>query len=580
MEHTTKKQRSIKWRMTGIMLMCWFLPFCLMIGVMGYYVLSNQYGVAAERVVDQVDNNNQICVERLNYGLTASRKATYDQVLESTWQSYHRGDIFKYNLYNTMNMYISREYRQNQCFSNTIVWAWENPDQLTCNAYNTSAGGSYQNYQTYWREDHERVSEYLETLDTSVGFINLDGRLYMVRNLIDNTYHRFGALIMRLDLNYCFGPLLNDSMAEALTLKINDQTLVLKGDPLTPEQLELSLTDTPQGYQRRGNDLYVYNYQKEDYFTLTTLMKVDKDVIPVPFYGYPYIFAGMVLFLIPLLLILMRVYKRNVTRPIETLMMGAGKVEEGCLGYQLTERPENREFQYLVDSFNQMSERLRYQFDHIYEEELALRDAKIMALQSHINPHFMNNTLEIINWEARMEGNMKVSKMIESLSILMDAAIDRKRQATVPLSEELVYVNAYLYINSERFGKRLTVVKELPEEIMEYMVPRLILQPVIENAIAHGVQVSGYGTVMIRGHRDDHFLYLEIVNDGTLTAEDEERISRFLSPDYDTSKEPSGNVGIANVNQRLRILYGEPCGLTMLKDDENHVIARLTIAIE
>ncbi|EHI59265.1 sensor histidine kinase, partial [Hungatella hathewayi] len=490
-----------------------------------------------------------------------------------------KGDIYKHNLYNTWNMYISREYLKNQCFSNTIVWAWENPQQLTCNAYNTSAGGSYQNLQTYWKEDHERISRYLETLDTAVGFINLDGRLYMVRNLFDNSYERFGALIMRLDLNYCFGPLLNTSMAEALTLQIDDQTLVLKGDAITPSQLSLSLLDNPQGYQRQGKDLYVYNYRKEDYFKLTTLMKVDKEVIPMPFYGYSYIFAGMVLFLIPLLLILMRVYKHNVTKPIELLMSGAGKVEEGCLGYQLTERPENREFQYLVDSFNQMSERLRYQFDHIYEEELALRDAKIMALQSHINPHFMNNTLEIINWEARMEGNVKVSKMIESLSILMDAAIDRKRQATVPLSEEMVYVNAYLYINSERFGKRLTVVKEIPEDIMGYMVPRLILQPVIENAIAHGIQMSGYGTVIIRGHADEHFLYLEIVNDGTLTEEDEIRIRRFLSPDYDTSKEPSGNVGIANVNQRLRILYGEPCGLSMMKDDENHVIARLTIAI-
>ncbi len=251
MKNTAKKQISIKWRMTGIMLMCWFLPFCLMIGVMGYYVLSNQYGIAAERVVDQVDNSNQICVERLNYGLIASRKATYDQVLESTWQSYHKGDIYKHNLYNTWNMYISREYLKNQCFSNTIVWAWENPQQLTCNAYNTSAGGSYQNLQTYWKEDHERISRYLETLDTAVGFINLDGRLYMVRNLFDNSYERFGALIMRLDLNYCFGPLLNTSMAEALTLQIDDQTLVLKGDAITPSQLSLSLLDNPQGYQRR-----------------------------------------------------------------------------------------------------------------------------------------------------------------------------------------------------------------------------------------------------------------------------------------------------------------------------------------
>ena len=70
-----------------------------------------------------------------------------------------------------------------------------------------------------------------------------------------------------------------------------------------------------------------------------------------------------------------------------------------------------------------------------------------------------------------------------------------------------------------------------------------------------------------------------IINDGILTEESSEKISRLLSPDYDTSRESSGNLGIANVNQRLRILYGEPCGLTIEKLDESHVIARLTIAI-
>ena len=117
-----------------------------------------------------------------------------------------------------------------------------------------------------------------------------------------------------------------------------------------------------------------------------------------------------------------------------------------------------------------MSERLKYQFDHIYEEEIALRDARIMALQSHINPHFMNNTLEIINWEARLGGNEKVSRMIEALATLMDAAMDRKKRTLVPLSEEMIYVNAYLYINSARFGKRLTVVKELDESIMQMCI--------------------------------------------------------------------------------------------------------------
>ncbi len=85
--------------------------------------------------------------------------------------------------------------------------------------------------------------------------------------------------------------------------------------------------------------------------------------------------------------------------------------------------------------------------------------------------------------------------MIEALATLMDAAMDRKKRTWCRLSEEMIYVNAYLYINSERFGKRLTVVKELDESIMQYEVPRLILQPVIENAIEHGVRPSGRGTV-------------------------------------------------------------------------------------
>ena len=104
--------------------------------------------------------------------------------------------------------------------------------------------------------------------------------------------------------------------------------------------------------------------------------------------------------------------------------------------------------------FVQNQGRLKYQFDHIYEEELALKDARIMALQSHINPHFMNNTLEIINWEARLAGNDKVS--IRSLGTLLDAALDRKKQPEVPLKEELTYVKAYLFIRrAYGFGKYL-----------------------------------------------------------------------------------------------------------------------------
>ena len=167
--------------------------------------------------------------------------------------------------------------------------------------------------------------------------------------------------------------------------------------------------------------------------------------------------------------------------------------------------------------------------------------------------------------------------MIEALSTLMDAAMDRKGLPEVKLSQEMIYVNAYFYIIAERLGKRLIVEKEIPEELMRMMVPRLIMQPIIENAIEHGIIPRGGGTVLLRAHRDEKYLYVEIINDGVFTKENEEKLKRLLAPDYDARKESAGNLGIANVNQRLRILYGETCGLTIKEYNKEQTISILTI---
>ena len=176
-----------------------------------------------------------------------------------------------------------------------------------------------------------------------------------------------------------------------------------------------------------------------------------------------------------------------------------------------------------------------------------------------------------------MSGDVKASKMIEALSTVLDAALDRKGSPQVRLAEEMTYVNAYLYIVKERFGKRLAVDVDLPEELMDCMVPRLILQPVIENAVEHGIGPSGQGRVSLRGFRQGERLILEIENNGGLSPQDEAHITHLLSPDYDMQNEPSGNIGIANVNLRLRILYGPGCGLTITRGEGSAVVARLTI---
>lgn len=576
----TKRKISVKSRIIALMLICWLLPLIIITGVNIYYIYGSQFESKITKQIDQLKFNDQVSAERLGKVVESSLNASYDGTLMSLYRRYQRKTIMEHDLLASSMYYLGNRYGRDSRVKAAILWYRENPQKLNSSAYNTSEGATYQLVQNYWKEDHEAIAAISEDLGTAVRFYNSGSRLYLVRNLYNSNYENAAVLVLLVNEDNCFENYSIFPEGTSVTLHVDDCSFPLIGEEVTEEETGMTEMGGSSGYIWENGVLRLYHDMKVEGHRLVSLVRFDDSSSFTLFYGYKAVMISMVLCLIPLLAILLMVFYRHVTKPIQVMMDGAVEIEKGNLGYQLEYEPDSTEFQYLAESFNKMSERLKYQFDHIYEEELALRDARIMALQSHINPHFMNNTLEIINWEARLSGNQKVSQMIEALATLMDAGIDRKKQPEVLLSEEMIYVNAYLYIISERLGKRLTIKKELPEEIMQYKVPRLILQPVIENSIEHGVVKKGQGTVILTGYKKGKFLYLEIVNEAVLTKEDEAKIERLLDVDYDTSKESSGSMGIANVNQRLKILYGEPCGLSMEKIDDEHVCARLTILAE
>lgn len=559
------------------MLLCWFLPFLLIVGVSGYYMFGSYVDSILAKETEQIAFTTRICEERLDHAIEVSKAASYDGMVNENFLAYKSGILDAGTLMRRANYYLYNAYSHNEVIQDAIFWAYEKPRELRASTYNESTGGTYRQVQEYWEKDHDSIYKLAKTLDTSVSFWSNENRFYLIRNMLDSEYHEIGVLVMRLNKDYCFENLCDPAVKADVTVNIDDCELVLEGKRLTRGTIAGGKELKQSGYYMTSKQLDIYNVVKGSSYHMTTLVRYHDVDAFTPFYGYKILLLGMLALLLPFLLLTLRMFKKYVTQPMESLMDGALEIENGNLGHRIEQEAGSKEFQYLTESFNEMSERLKYQFDHIYEEELALRDARIMALQSHINPHFMNNTLEIINWEARMAGNVKVSEMIEALSTLMDATMDRKKRPEVLLSEEMMYVNAYLRILKERLGKRLTVRDELPEEIMGYEVPRLILQPIIENAVEHGAVRHGRGSVILRGRKEGKYLYLEIFNDGTMTEEEEEKVRRLLAPDCDTSKERSGSLGIANVNQRLRILYGEPCGLTIEKAGDNEVVARLTI---
>lgn len=273
-------------------------------------------------------------------------------------------------------------------------------------------------------------------------------------------------------------------------------------------------------------------------------------------------------------------YSHYISHPMDALVEAAEHMEAGERGYLVKYKPKSREFKYLTDRFNGMSTQLKYQFERSYQEQLALQDARVMALRSQINPHFLNNTLEVIGWEARMAKDEKVCRMIEALSMMLTAAISRGGNTVGNMEQELTYTDAYLYILSVRLRERLTIVKEIEPETRKALVPCLILQPIVENAIEHGIAKQDRGELVLRSRLEGDTLVLEVENDGEMKDTDRQTVARLLrwTPDQDQDTvEDEGSIGIRNVNRRLKLLYGEAGGLTISEAEKGRVLARITI---
>lgn len=198
------------------------------------------------------------------------------------------------------------------------------------------------------------------------------------------------------------------------------------------------------------------------------------------------------------------------------------------------------------------------------------RQAQYLALQNQINPHFLYNTLEGIRSEALVEGNTSISSMCEALSTFFRYTINHVRNL-VPLSMELNNTNNYFFIQQYRFGDKLSLklsfLDDCQEEALKVRIPKLTLQPIVENAIVHGLErKSGPGEVHILIEILDSRLLI-IVKDNGVGMDDENlnKLRRILATkdfsQVDESNKESGGIALLNVNQRIKILFGERYGL-------------------
>lgn len=248
---------------------------------------------------------------------------------------------------------------------------------------------------------------------------------------------------------------------------------------------------------------------------------------------------------------------RNVQMPILSLLYGTHRIQLGDYSVRLKQR-FNNEFDVLFRRFNTMAEQIQELIEKVFLEKIRLREATLKQLQSQINPHFLYNCLFFIKSMAKSGDTEAISAMALNLGeYYRHITRDEKQMTTV--RDEMKLVTNYLNIQNLR-TERIDFYVELPEELLDAEIPRLIVQPIVENAVIHGLlQTTGYGHLLIHGGCCESGMEVVVEDNGVGIPP--ERLEELSGKLENTLGEDIG-CGTWNVHQRLRHLYGPQAGLT------------------
>ena len=269
---------------------------------------------------------------------------------------------------------------------------------------------------------------------------------------------------------------------------------------------------------------------------------------------------------LPIGLLLIDYFYMDIIKPLNELIKKMHQIETGNIGIEIESKRED-EFGYVFRTFNSMSSRIKMLINTVYKKEIAVKDAEIKALQAQINPHFLFNTLEAINWKARINGVDEISDMISAFSSIIEANMNRNNVKSITLKEEMDYISSYCYLIEKRFGKKITFNLDFDEAAFCYRIPKLILQPIVENSIYHGLErKKGKGTVTIKVLPGDNDLIISVEDNGLGIEEEKlKNIKQELLDDSFLDKDLSINdnekIGVLNVHRRIMLLYGKNYGV-------------------
>ncbi|WP_193774434.1 sensor histidine kinase [Vallitalea guaymasensis] len=397
--------------------------------------------------------------------------------------------------------------------------------------------------------------------------------IYLVRSIYDiNSFDKIGIMSFRIDNNYLQEILSHTyrEPAESTYLYTYEGDRIVyagrnyNNQIIESKKLYLNEKGT-YTHTINGNNYYVIVETIDD-VNLKIISVITTDMLISDTRKVFDLIIILCIISMPIYIIIANMIYSEIISPFNLLVSKMKDIEKGELNTSIDIIRKN-EIGYLYNSFNSMAKRLKYLVECVYEEEIARKNAEIAALQSQINPHFLYNTLETINWKAQLSGEQDIAEMVQALSKLMDANMNRNGKKFSTIEQEIQYMDSYLFLIQKRFGKKIEYDKIIDQNILKEKLPKLIIQPIVENAIKHGIEPVGRGKILIGISEKDEKLIIEVEDNGAgievpklKSINVELSDNKYIAEEQDNSK----SIGLKNVYRRLLLIYGKEAEISIL----------------
>lgn len=286
--------------------------------------------------------------------------------------------------------------------------------------------------------------------------------------------------------------------------------------------------------------------------------------------------AGIILMTIAAVMLLFYIFShyflKNIIHPVHDIIEGLKVVQTGNLDVHIAPKGQS-EIRMMIHSFNQMVRQLKILMKENEQQQLKKQEAEMKALQSQINPHFLVNSLSSIRFMAQVSRFEGIRKMAEALIKILSCSF-RSNQSTYTIKEELEMLDSFIFLMSIRYSDGFQFEKEVDERCLEYHIPRLVLQPLVENSIVHAfTEREDIGIIKVSVCEEQEWVYL-IVEDNGKGISETQREQIFNQEE----KEDNYSIGIRNVYTRLQLNYGEDSVFSI--DSKEGCYTKIKIALK